>query len=366
MGRRAVNTRTARCHRGFMGWQRFLGHAEHVLRRTERGYEPPAPVEDDEESAPRRRIGGRALTIVLLVPVLLFLGIAVLRVGGIDGNVVTVPALALTPYIAAAGGLLVLIALAFGRRIIALAVLIMAVSLGVLLLPRIQGNDQPVVHGVHVRVLAANLNDGKVSAATIEKLVLDNKVDIAVLPELSRAETPGLDEPGIFDALPYRVLDPGVVGSGDGSGILSRFPLRQTSLVEALELSMPSAVVDLPGRDDIEIVAAHVQSALHGSADVWRRDLNRLPPTLPARVRMLAGDFNATWDHATFRHLLDSGYLDAAEQTGNGLVPTWAGWGPPLTIDHVLFDRRCAVRDYQVLDLPGSDHNAILADLQLP
>lgn len=336
-----------------------------MLRRTARDDEPPAPVEDIEEPAPRRRVGGRAATIALLVPVLGFLAIAVLRVAGIDGNVVVIPAVALTPYIAAGGALLFLISFLLGRRIIALGVLLMAVSLGVLLLPRIQGNDQPVVHGVHVRVLAANLNDGKVSAATIEKLVLDNKVDIAVLPELSRAETPGLDEPGIFDALPYRVLDPGVVGSGDGSGILSRFPLRQTALVEALELSMPSAVVDLPGRDDIEIVAAHVQSALH-SADVWKRDLNRLPPTLPARVRLLAGDFNATWDHASFRHLLDSGYLDAAEQTGNGLVPTWAGWGPPLTIDHVLFDRRCAVREYQVLDLPGSDHNAILADLQLP
>jgi endonuclease/exonuclease/phosphatase (EEP) superfamily protein YafD len=341
-----------------------------VLRRTA-GYEPAGSYEDyedyeAEETPRRRRLGGRTVTFLLLIFALAFLAIAVQRVFGIDGNRYTVPALALTPYIAAAGGLLFLIAFLLRRRVIAIAVLVMAVSMGVLLLPRVQSNDQPVVHGVHVRVLAANLNNGNVDAATIGKLLLDNKVDLAVLPELSRAETPGLEEPAIYEALPYRVLDPGAVGGGGGSGILSRFPLRQTALVDALELSMPSAVVDLPGRDDIEIVAAHVQSALHGSTDVWRRDLGRLPPTLPARVRVLAGDFNATWDHATFRHLLDSGYLDAAEQTGNGLVPTWADWGPPLTIDHVLFDRRCAVREYQVLSLPGSDHKAILADLQLP
>lgn len=338
-----------------------------MLRRTERGYEPPAPTDSEEEDEePRRRPGGKAMTFALLLPVLAFLGVAVLRVLGIDGNLVTVPALALTPYIAAVGALLFLIAFILRRRLIALAVLLMAVSMGVLLLPRVNSNDQPDVHGVHVRVLTANLNDGKVDPATIVKLVRDNKVDIVTLPELSRAELSGLQEPDVFADLPYRVLDPGVAGSGDGSGILSRFPLRQTILVEALELSMPSAVVDIPGRDDIEIVAAHVQSALHGSADVWRRDLGRMPPAQPARVRVIAGDFNASFDHAAFRGLLDRGYVDAAEQTGNGLVPTWAGWGPPLTIDHVLVDHRCAVREYRVLDLPGSDHNAVLADLQLP
>jgi endonuclease/exonuclease/phosphatase family metal-dependent hydrolase len=242
----------------------------------------------------------------------------------------------------------------------------MALSMVVLLLPRVFANEQPDVHGVHVRVLAANLNDGKVDPATIVKLVRDNKVDVVTLPELSYAEVPKLDELGIADDLPYHVLDPGVVGSGDGSGIYSRYPLRQTALVDALELSMPSAVVDLPGRDDIEIVAAHVQSALHGSADVWRRDLGRLPPTQRERARVLAGDFNASFDHAAFRGVVDRGYRDAAEQTGRGLIPTWAGWGPPITIDHVLVDSRCAVRDYSVLDLPGSDHIAVLADLQLP
>ena len=341
-----------------------------MLRRTARDYhEPPEPEEDEEDpedTAPRRRVGGRTLTVVLLVPVLAFLGVAVLRVLGIDGDVVTVPAIALTPYITAAGALLFLVAFVLRRRLIALAVLLLAISVGVLLLPRIQSNDQPDAHGVHVRILAANLDDGHVDPAVIKKLVLDNKVDIAVLPELSRAETPALDEPDFFAAMPYRVLDPGVAGSGDGSGIYARFPLRQTILVEALELSMPSAVVDLPGRDDLEITAAHVQSALHGSADVWKRDLARLPPPLKERVRVIAGDFNASLDHASFRDVLARGYADAAEQTGRGLDATWAGWGPPLTIDHVLLDRRCAVREYRVLPLPGSDHDAILADLQLP
>lgn len=338
-----------------------------MLRRTARYYEPPAPVEDEDEPAPRRRrIGGRTLTVILLIPVLAFLAVAVMRVLGTDGSVITIAALALTPYIAAAGALLFLIAFVVRRRIIAVAVLLMAISMGVLLLPRVAANDQPVAKGVHLRVLSANLNHGRVDASTILKLVRDNKVDVVALPELSQVEVPALDALGIAAELPYHVLDPGVRESGDGSGIYSRFPLRQTAEVEALELSMPSAVVDLPGRDDIEIVAVHVQPPDHGPVSVWKRDLGRLPPAQRERVRVLAGDFSATFDHAAFRRVLDRGYVDAAEQTGNGLVPTWMGWGPPITIDHVLVDHRCAVREYRVLDLPGSDNDAILADLQLP
>lgn len=345
-----------------------------MLRRTAADdYDPPEPYsgsypDDDYDDSPRRRPGGRKTTLALWLFGLAFLAIAVLHLLGIDGNVATVPALALTPYIAPAGLALFLLAFLLRRRILAIAVLLMAASMTVLLLPRMLSEDQPDARGPHIRVLAANLNDGRVDPATILKLVRDNKIDVLTLPELSYAELPDLDELGIAQDLPYRVLDPGVAGSGDGSGIFARFPLRQTALVDALELSMPSAVVDLPGRDDIEIVATHVQSALHGSADVWRRDLNRQPPTSRDRVRVLAGDFNATFDHAAFRALLDRGYVDAAEQTGKGLTPTWSSWpvGLPVTIDHVLVDHRCAVRDYGVLDLPGSDHNAVFADLQLP
>jgi endonuclease/exonuclease/phosphatase family metal-dependent hydrolase len=336
------------------------------LRRPADDYEPPEPFDDEEADTRRRRIGGRKTTIALYTVALVFVAVAVLRILGIDGNPIIVPAVALTPYVAAGGIVLAPLAYLLRRRLLAATVLLMALCLVFVLLPRMVGNDQPNARGQHLRVLAANLNDGNVDPATILKLVRDNKVDVVTLPELSYAEVPKLDELGIADDLPYRVLDPGVAGSGDGSGIFSRFPLRQTALVDALELSMPSAIVDLPDRADIEIVAAHVQSALHGSADVWRRDLGRLPPTQPERVRVLAGDFNATFDHAAFRAVLDHGYTDAAEQTGRGLTPTWAGWGPPITIDHVLVDNRCAVRDYSVLDLPGSDHNAVLADLQLP
>ena len=67
--------------------------------------------------------------------------------------------------------------------------------------------------------------------------------------------------------------------------------------------------------------------------------------------------------------MVDSGYEDAAAETGTGLRATWpAGrrFPPPVTIDHVLADARCGVRSARVLDVPRSDHRAVLAELELP
>jgi endonuclease/exonuclease/phosphatase family metal-dependent hydrolase len=333
-----------------------------MLRRP--SYEPSVeePDDDFEIEVPRRRVGGRKTTLLLLLVSLAFLAVAVLRVVGIDGDELTVSALALSPYIAPGGVLLALIAFFLRRRIITVGVLLMAASMVILLMPRYFANDQPPTRGEHIRVLAANVDKGQADAAAIMNLVRANAVDVLNLPELDSSMLSKLDEAGLAEALPYRVVDPRPDAAG--SGIASRYPLRTIILSPDSVLSQQAAVVDLPGRDDIEVVAIHVQAAIHGNADNWRRELANLPPPLPARVRVLAGDFNSTLDHAAFRGVLDRGYVDAAEQTGKGLTPTWSG--PPITIDHILVDHRCAVSVYSVLGLPGSDHDAVFADLILP
>ncbi len=103
----------------------------------------------------------------------------------------------------------------------------------------------------------------------------------------------------------------------------------------------------------------------------WRADLAAQPAATPdGQLSILAGDFNATLDHAPLRDLIDTGYADAAASAGAGLIGTWGPYDgdliPPVTIDHVLVDRRIAVRDVAVHRLPGSDHRMILAELRLP
>ncbi len=69
-------------------------------------------------------------------------------------------------------------------------------------------------------------------------------------------------------------------------------------------------------------------------------------PSRAAPPWVLPGDFNATLDHAELRRVLDLGYRDAGDVTGNGLIPTWPEFGhhlPPITIDHILAQR--GIRD---------------------
>ena len=128
----------------------------------------------------------------------------------------------------------------------------------------------------------------------------------------------------------------------------------------------PGAQVDLGDGVVAEVVAVHPISP-DVDTPQWEREIKDLSRAAGEHgLRILAGDFNATLDHAAFRTVLSRGYNDAAEQRGSGLSPTWPSSMPVVTIDHVVVDNRAAVRDYRVFDVQGSDHHAVFAEVQLP
>lgn len=96
--------------------------------------------------------------------------------------------------------------------------------------------------------------------------------------------------------------------------------------------------------------------------------MNNLAETAGQGAVIVAGDFNSTPDMRQFRDLLTNGYRDAVEQTGAGFAPTFPSnkWFPPvLVIDHVL-TRNAAASSIQTVDIPGSDHRALLATVHVP
>ncbi|HEX6354564.1 endonuclease/exonuclease/phosphatase family protein [Actinophytocola sp.] len=341
-----------------------------MARWTEAVEEPVQDLaEPDFAPEPRRR--SRFVTFLLFLPTLVFLAYAVVRVLSLEtlvDNAFVVGTMALTPYVAALGFLLTVIMFLSRRRLLALVALISALALSALLGPRYLSEEQPQADGERLRIMAANLYLGRADARAIVNLVRQQQIDILAMPELTPTEVSALDDAGLADLLPYRVYEdrPG----GDGGGIAAKLPLRKVILMPDSALSQPSAVVDLPGRDDLELTAVHVLPPLSDQdTRTWRTELADLPKAEPGeRLRILAGDFNATLDHAAFRDLVDRGYADAGEESGEGLDSTWSSLptGPPLTIDHIVTDSRCAIGSYAVHDLPGSDHNAIVAEVILP
>ena len=218
-----------------------------------------------------------------------------------------------------------------------------------------------------LRVLTFNMFFGRADAEILVARVRQSGADVLFLQELTEEAVTRLKQAGLEDLMPHAQVE--LRGGSRGSGIYSRYPLSEGPQLAPTRMAHPTALLRLPGGDAVELVCVHpVTPQLgRGGAVRWREELRVLPP--PGELpRVLAGDFNATLDHAAFRNVLSLGYADAARQAGGALTPTW---GPPgrravLTLDHVLADRRCAVLGYSVHLVPGSDHRAVYAEIQLP
>jgi endonuclease/exonuclease/phosphatase (EEP) superfamily protein YafD len=298
---------------------------------------------------------------------------AVVRAFGLEGGrEPLIKAMTLTPYAAVTSLLPLVLALLLRRwRVAAVAGVVVAVF-ALALAGRALPGPQPAVDGVRIDVVALNVYTGLGDARAIVALVRAQRADVLTLEELPPEEVARLDAAGLRRLLPYRDVDarPGA----NGSGLFSRFPLEPRKPYNSINQNgEPRALVKVPGAQPIDLQVVHPPPPIHGWAPIWRHMLGELPR--PRRdgdqLRMLMGDFNATLDHHQLRALLggDHGYVDAADATGKGLVPTWPELHhlpPYITIDHVLADPRMRADDVSIHTVPGTDHRAVAATLTVP
>ena len=204
------------------------------------------------------------------------------------------------------------------------------------------------------------------------EIACHTRADVLFVQELTDDAAARLERAGLDELLPHQVTQPMAHGTR-GSGIYARFPLSDGSPAGPMSPARCTARLDLPSGQFVDLACIHTASPKPAwsppAAARWRSQLSALPPPGDTPL-ILAGDFNATLDHAQFRRLLRLGYVDAASQAGNGLVATW---GPRahrrltlLAIDHILIDLRSAVLSTSVHRLDGSDHRALYAELRLP
>lgn len=217
-----------------------------------------------------------------------------------------------------------------------------------------------------LRVLTANLEYGGATDGLLATLRRE-KPDLVSVQECDSRCATALDAPELRRAYPHRNI---VTGSpAEGSAILSVFPLRDEEPL-AGTLSMPRSVATVKGLP-VRVQVAHPMPPLPGEVDLWRTELGRLRDFAAARdgaATLIAGDFNATQDHAAFRDLLDTGLRDSARVTGASRTPTWPSLtAPPLgaQIDHILVSETIRPRASRFLDLDDTDHRALLVDLEL-
>jgi endonuclease/exonuclease/phosphatase (EEP) superfamily protein YafD len=292
---------------------------------------------------------------------------AVVRLLGLERGFPLVPLIAFTPLAAAGAVAVAALAALLRERAAAVVAAVLAVVLIAVVAPRALGGPSDA-DGPRLRVLSANMQFGTGSPEALVDAVRRTRADVLSVQELTPELASDLDTAGLAELLPERVIDPRPRGSGNG--LYARIPLIPGPITGRLRNPLAVATTRPSGGPPVQLMAVHVTPPFRHQVAAWRSDLRAVPRAEPSGpLRILAGDFNATLDHAELRDLLDSGYDDAADEVGAGLRATWPNarrLPPPVTIDHVLADERIGVREFSVHPIPGTDHRAVFAELVLP
>lgn len=298
---------------------------------------------------------------------------AALRATGTERGFPLVPAMSFTPYAAASSVLPLAAAVSARSRAAGLVAACSAAVLARAVLAR-RGHrpTAAVPAGPRIRVATVSLRRGLVPTEPVVELVRRFDVDVLSVQELTPLAEQGLRSAGIAAVLPSAHVIPARPGSvpAASGAIWSRWPTADAGAVPGV-FEQPTAVLAVPGARAVEVTAVHTAPPATSPRSVrdWASDLAALPAPQQDVLRVLAGDFNASLDHAALRAVLRRGWADAARRAGRGLVWTWRPlrfpW-PRLTIDHVLVDPRISVASVQFVTVPGSDHRALVVDLVLP
>ncbi|WP_254885658.1 endonuclease/exonuclease/phosphatase family protein [Streptomyces sp. NA02950] len=218
----------------------------------------------------------------------------------------------------------------------------------------------------HLRVLTANLEFGGATDGLLNALRRE-RPDLVSVQECDRRCAAALRSADIRAAYPYRNVVTG--RPAQGSAILSRFPLENGKGLPG-ELAMPGAVARIAGQR-LRVQVAHPMPPMPGQLGIWRAELGRLRSYAAERGEhptLIAGDFNASQDHTAFRAILDTGMRDSARAAGLSRTPSWPSATTPALgtqIDHVLVSDALRPRTARFLDLPDTDHRALLVELDL-
>lgn len=319
---------------------------------------------------PNRLRGHRLATGALWIATFICAAWAIERTLGLETGYPWVAVMAWTPYVALLAPAVCALAVVARHRGAATLAGAATVLLIVAVLPRAIGGGHDVVGapGPELRILSANVKVGQADPAALVQLARRVNANVVCIEELTPEIVRALRAAGMNDLYRYRDLEP--EDDAAGTGIYARHPIERLPDAEPVGYPhrTPQARLNPRGGVPVELTCAHPVPPNEGRAAVWAQGLQSLPDAEEGIYRVIAGDLNATLDHDELRDLLASGYLDAGDATGNGLVPTFPGgvWPPPVTIDHVLADERIGIDDFGVEDVPGSDHRAVWAKLRVP
>lgn len=195
--------------------------------------------------------------------------------------------------------------------------------------------------------------------------IAERDADVVMLQELSINDLKALEKTEAYDKYAFRFTK--ATTSTDGLAIWSKYPLADTELVTSAGFPQMRATIEVDGKH-VVLWCVHTMAPVAG-VDDWKADFS----TLTKRVEkedghvVMAGDFNATMDHAPLRKLIDDASLtDVHTDLGKGSLHTWPvddGFarrlGGLVRIDHGLVSDNVTPLHGGAANGAGSDHRSI-------
>jgi len=226
--------------------------------------------------------------------------------------------------------------------------------------------------GQALRIMSANLWNGRADPEAFADLVLAQAVDVVAVQEISPEQAEALSA-----VMPYGELQPG--RKHDGMGIAMQRPAEMSRVPmahrDARVAHLDPAHWPEVGRR-LEVVNVHLMAPqMFRPEPAFRvrpkqvRSLVEHLQTRPEDQRVVLGDFNATPLWPAYRRIaaqLTDAAVVAAEKLGRPAAATWGpGQGSPglVRIDHGFIGDAVRVEDFRVVSVPDSDHCAIVMDV---
>ena len=230
--------------------------------------------------------------------------------------------------------------------------------------PMISGANPPPRAGAEpLRVMVVNLYAGRADGLDVVRAASEEDIDVLVVTEMTPAALARMESAGLESLFPHRA-------GRSGRSKLGTMVFADVRLGHATPLSTSGASWRVP-------MGKYTLFAVHPYAPTdiakWRRDHYLIrTAVVDEQPDLVVGDFNATTDHPQMRTLADAGYRSAAELANEGWQPTWPAAGQSVLgisvpnvveIDHVLVGPTFAGISTHTLDIPESDHRAVVAEV---
>lgn len=229
-------------------------------------------------------------------------------------------------------------------------------------LPLFVPDDRPAT-GDTFRMVSLNALAGEADPQELVEASAD--ADVVVLLEVTPQLVDSLADLGWHDRFNYSVGEPrqGL----NGSVIYSRFALTEKEQIDSA-FAQWVAEAEVPDVGPVTIFAVHPCNPFCSSGffDAEHQQLRATANKYLDGRLVVAGDFNAVDDHRPMVDLRRDGLRSATDIVGAGWLPTYPAQGtiPPLiAIDHVLLSDSMTATSIETLDISGTDHRGLVAEL---